>query len=382
MRIALLVAFLAGCGGSLSGGADGAPAGPDAGGDVPDAGGAPDAFVPTGPVMVYVGGGDAKIHVFEMDPETLALTPRGTTATGAGPSFLAFDPSRAWLAAVNEGADAIQTFAIDPQTGALTPVDTTSARGQGPAHVAVHPTSGHLMWANYGDGTASIVAASAAGMVQDATADDLVPGANAHQIVAHPARGVIYVPCKGTDRVATYAFDPGTGVATALSSGVSPAGAGPRHIAIAPDGDVAWVVNELSSTVTTFTVAADGTLAPIDQISTLPGGFAGPNTGAEIEVHPSGRFVYASNRGHDSIAVFEVLGDGTLAALGHTPTGGQRPRHFSLALGGAVLLVANQTSGNIHAFRVNDATGALTPVGLLAKVPGPAFVGAVSLPGT
>src|SRR5262249_43986214 len=157
-------------------------------------------------------------------------------------------------------------------------------------------------------------------------------------------------------------------------------GDGPRHFALSPDGTHAWLFTEKASTVITFHVGADGSLSAGITESSLPNDFSGDNTGAEIAVHPSGKWLYASNRGHDSIAVFDVDGDGSARRVANTPSGGEDPRHFSLLPDGKAMLVANQTTGNIHGFRIDPDTGLLSDVGQLATVSNVSFVQAVQLP--
>jgi 6-phosphogluconolactonase len=298
--------------------------------------------------------------------------------TEAGPSFLAFDPQRRWLVVADESADAVESFAILPATGLLSRVDSAPSQGGGPAHVSVDATGAWVMVANYGGGTAAVIPIGPDGSLGAAVAT-VSPGANAHQIVVDADNAVAYVPCLGDDRVAIYGFEAATGALSARAPAAAPAESGPRHLALARDGAHAWVMNEHDSTVTTYTVGAGGALTPGPTVSSLPDDFRGDNTGAEIAVHPAGPWLYASNRGHDSIAVFEVGAGGALTLIANTPTGGSTPRHFSLVPGGEAMLVANLDSDTIHGFRIDPATGLLTPVGEVAAVSSPAFVGAIVL---
>jgi len=372
--MALTMATMAACSGDGASGSDADPTATDARAD----GDASDAAPPSGPVFVYVGDYGTHIHTYLLDPITLALTSLGETTTGAAPSFLAFDPQRRWLVAVNENANAVESFAIGQDTGTLTRVDSAPSQGGGPAHVAVDATGRWVLVANYGGGTAAVLPIAADGALSAAVAT-VSPGANAHQAVLDAANAVLYVPSLGTDRVAVYGFTAATGALAARTPATAPANSGPRHLALAPDGAHAWVMNERASSVTTYTVGAGGALTAGATVSSLPAGFSGANTGAEIAVHPSGRWVYASNRGHNSIAVFDVGTNGALTLAANTPTGGATPRHFSLVPGGAALLVANQGAGTIHAFHVDLSTGRLTTVGQVAQVTSPAFVGAITL---
>jgi 6-phosphogluconolactonase len=297
--------------------------------------------------------------------------------TGAGPSFLAFDPQRRWLVAVNEGGDAVESFAIAPD-GTLTRVNAQSSMGAGPAHIAVDATGSWALVANYGGGTVAVLPVAADGTL-GAAVDSAAAGANAHQIITNAANTVAYVPCKGADHIAVYAFDAGTGALTARPVVPAATGAGPRHIALHPSGDHAFVVNENNSTITSYAVQADGNLVPMETVSTLLSSFTGSNTGAEIAVHRSGAYVYASNRGHDSIVRYTFSPQQTLVDQQHVSVFGMQPRHFSFVYDDSAMLVAKQSSGSIHAFRI-PADGVPIPVGEMATSPGPGFVGAIEVP--
>ncbi len=377
LRTILLMTATA-CGGSVTT-TDGGGGGPD-GQPTPDGTAATDGMPqPSGPRMVYASGYDDTIHVFTMDRATLALTPAGMVPTGGGPSFLAFDPGLTRVVAVNENANQLESFTIAPTTGALTHVDATSSQGAGPAHVAIDATGAWALVANYGDGSAAVVPIATTGMF-GAAAQTVTAGANAHQVVLSATNTAAYVPCLGADHVAIYAFDPAAGMLAAKPVAPAPSGAGPRHLVLHPNGN-AYVINELASTITRYHVAAGGALTAAESVSTLPPGATGANTGAEIAVHPNGKWLYASNRGDDSISVFSINSDATLTRIATTKTGGARPRHFSIVPGGDALLVANQDTGNLRGFRLDPATGLLTDAGDLATGLGsPTFVAAVDLP--
>ena len=330
---------------------------------------------PAGPTRVYVGAGDNTIRVFELAP-VLGLDPIGMVATGAGPSFLAFDRERRWLVAVNEGADALESFTIAAD-GSLARINAQPATGTGPAHVALDGTGAWALVANYDNGTAAVLPVSASGMLGPAVST-VTPGANAHQIITSADNTIAYVPCKGDDRIAVYGFDAATGDLSARPSVAAANGSGPRHIALHPTGQFAFVINENNSTITSYTVAANGNLTELETVSSLPSDFTGQNTGAEIAVHRSGAYIYASNRGHDSIVRFAFdAGTRKLTDPAFAKTLGMRPRHFSLVLEDTALLVANQGTGGVVAFRVG-AGGELTPAGELTTAAGPAFVGAIT----
>ncbi len=350
-------------------------AAPDA--SPPDAGAGPTTF------HVYVGSEAGDIHHLLLDGASGALTARSRTAAGDNPSFLAFAPDRRHLYAVNEASPTgqVSAFAIDGATGELTFLNRVSSEGQGPAHLSVDPGGRFVLVSNYNDGAIATIAIAADGRL-GATADTANPGRNAHQILTDASGRNVLVPCLGANLVAQFAFDPQSGALTphATPSVASAPGAGPRHLDLHPGQRWAYVINELSSSITAHDYdAATGLLTPRDTVSTLPAGFGGSNTCAEIFVHPSGRFVYGSNRGHDSVARFAVDAQtGALTPLGHTPTGGRTPRSFGLTPDGALLLVANQRSDDVRVFRVDPISGELTAVGTPVSIPRPSFVGAVA----
>jgi 6-phosphogluconolactonase len=355
-------------------------AAPDAA--APDAA-APDAAVPTGTTHVYVGSGGGDIVHYVLEPAG-TLTLRERIAGGTNPSFLAFAPSLTHLYAVNEGAQGqVAAFALDATSGALTFLNRVPSEGNGPAHLAVDARGAHVIVGNYNSGTVAVLPIGRDGRLS-AAVDTESPGRNAHQIVLDATGRFVLVPCLGSDYVAQFLYDDTTGQLSANTPATvpGPRGQGPRHLAIHPNARWAYTIHELGSTVMFNDFdAATGRLTAGRLISTLPAGYMGRNTTAEIVVHPSGRFVYGSNRGHDSIVAFAVdAATGALTLLGHTPTGGNTPRHFSLDPSGRFLLAANQGSGDVHVFSVDQATGALTDVGSPTRVREPAFVGAIVLP--
>lgn len=370
---------------------------PDAGAQVdaglPDAGteedaGAPDAGSPdagqadagTPRLFVFTGSGSGQVRAFAFDPADGGLAPLGTTNAGTGASFLAVDVARRRLYATNEGSNQIAAFALNPADAGLQFLNRVSSGGNGPAHVSVDGTGEYVFAANYNGGTVAVLRAVPDGGLS-APLQTLSPGGQAHQIFTDPTNRFAYVPCKAADHLAQYSFNAGT--LTPLSPAVmaTATGAGPRHLALHPTLPRAYLINELGKTLQTLDVSAAGTMSPVQTVSTLPSGFAGANTTAEVAVHPSGDFVFGSNRGHDSIATWRVDAvSGQLTLIGHTPTGGQTPRHFSLDPSGRWLLVGNQGSNTVTLFQVDAASGALTSRGVAANVTAPAFVGFVELP--
>lgn len=350
---------------------------------------------PVGTPFVYVGTYGSSIYVYELDIDSGALTAMGGPVdAGTNPSFLAVDPERRYLFAVNETANfqgmqtgAVASFGIDPATAALTFVDRVSSAGSGPAHVATDRGGKWVLVTNYGGGTAAVLPIEQGGMLGEAVdVESHGNGAQSHMIMAAPANDFVFVPNKGLDDVAQYLFDDmaGTLMPNAAPSVPLDDGAGPRHMDFHPSLDHAYLVGELDDTMRAYDYdPRNGRLTGIQTLGTLPGGFDGTqNTCADVHVHPAGTFVYGSNRGHDSIAIFEIdAGNGMLTFVGHQSTGGQTPRNFEISPGGELLLVANRDSDSIVAFHIDEQTGQLTPTGETTNVPSPSFVGIVYLPG-
>jgi 6-phosphogluconolactonase len=350
-----------------------------AGGD--GAGGAGGGGV-SGIPYVYVGT-ESEILIHTLDEVTGALTLQDRIDAGSSPSFLAVDPSHRFLYAVNEGSSEVASFTV-AETGALTFSNRVPTGSDGPAHVSVDATGSYVFAANYGGGSVTVFHVEADGSLGDSP-DDYPTGDNAHYAQVDPSNQFLFVPNLGSDTISQFRFDAATG---ALSENEPPAvatasGAGPRHLAYHPGGGYAYAINELGDTVVTYALdPVAGTLAPLQTSPTLPDGADGSqNYTAEIHVTPDGRFVYGSNRGHDSLVIYAVSEDtGLLTLVGHQPTGGSHPRSFSVHPGGELLLVANRNSANVVAFAVDAASGMLTELATTAIDGAPSFVGVVLLP--
>jgi 6-phosphogluconolactonase len=342
--------------------------------------------------LVFVGSGSSDIEAFRFDAATGALKSLGRAAKIEHPSFLCVSPDHRFLYSVTEGGDApasgISAFAIDAKTGRLAFLNRQPAGGSGPCCVAVDGGGRNVMAANYNSGSFSVFPVAANGALQPMSAfiqdhgSSVNPsrqeGPHAHCVMAGPGDRFVFGCDLGLDKVMIFKFDPGKGTLAANEPAFAQArpGAGPRHIAFHPDGRFAYVINELACTLTACHYdASAGVLQEIQTVSTLPEGFSGVNTCAEVAVHPSGKFVYASNRGDDSIAVFGCdAGNGRLAFIQREPTGGKTPRHFEIDPTGRYLLAANQESNTIVVFRVDTATGRLEPAGVQAKSDNPMCV--------
>ena len=348
-----------------------------------------------GEFLVYIGTytrQDSKgIYVYRFQPATGKLTPIGLAGETENPSFLALHPNHRFLYAVNEisnyegqSAGSVSSFSINVKTGMLTSLNKTTTRGTIPAHLVVDKTGKSLVVANYGSGSVAAFPLNADGSVGAASAfvqhtgSSTGPrqrGPHAHAVGLSPDNRFVFVPDLGLDQVLSYRLDPAKGTLTPNDPPFTKVtqGSGPRHFVFHPNGRFAYTLSEMGSLVTVLAYDhAGGTLKNLQTISALPKDFSGTNNSAELEVHPNGRFLYASNRGHDSIAVFAIdPRANTLKLVEHVPTQGKMPRNFAIDPTGAYLLAANQNTNNIVLFRIDHKTGRLTPTGDDLKTPSP-----------
>jgi len=382
--------------------ADGSTAPPDVGGTrdatrdaasrdarIMDATAPPDAgkdAAPPAVVVAYASGYGPDLHVYSVDPSTGALSAtQAAAAFGASPSFLAVNPAATRLYAVNEVTPGqVGAYAIDATTGDLTFLNAVSSGGAGPPFVTVDSTGKWVLVANYGDGTVSVLPVNADGSLASPTST-LTVGMNAHMIALDPANRFAFVPCLGADYVAQFSFDDATGTLTPNTTTphvAAATGAGPRHLAFHPNGNFVYVINETNSTLTLYAFdAAHGTLTEIAIVSTLPPGFSGTNTAAEVHVHPSGKWLLASNRGADDLAVFAIDGaTGKLSEPSFISSGGTTPRDFSLSPDGSRVYAANQGTGNVVPFDFDATHGTLTTTASPVLVAAASFVGLLTLP--
>jgi 6-phosphogluconolactonase (cycloisomerase 2 family) len=336
------------------------------------------------------GGRGQGVHVYRMDEATGGLEPLQVVAGVANPHFLALHPNRGFLYSTNGGdTSAVSAFALDGATGRLTPLNRQLSPGPGPTHLAIDPSGRCVVVANYAGGSVAVYPVEADGRLgphSDFRAHDGPTGPNARrQDRAHPHVALfdpggqrVLVCDLGLDRTYVYRIDAAAGRLSPNDPPFAPAhpGAGPRHAAFHPNGRFVYVINELDSTITAFAYdGGSGALRQLQVVTLLPPGWSGENIAAEVVVHPSGRFVYGSNRGHDSIAVFAVdQGDGRLSRLGHAPTLGRTPRHFDLEPSGRFLYAANQDSDTVVVFRVDASNGQLAPTGDRVEVGTPSCI--------
>jgi len=333
------------------------------------------------------------IYVCRFDSATGLLSPPVLAAESLNPTFMAFHPTRPFLYAANEiyqynaePTGAVTAFSINPADGKLTSLNQVSSRGGGACYVKVDPTGRNVLVANFGSGSVAVLPIQSDGKLKTASAfvqqEGKGPsprqlGPHAHSFVLTPDGHFAVSADFGADKLFIYRFDPANGSLTPHDPpfvSIKP-GSAPRHITFAPDGKTAYVLNEISSTVTVLSYdAPKGTFQEQQTISTLPSDFTGPNTAAEVQVHPSGKFLYASNRGHNTIAVFSIDERGKLSTLRNFSVQGRTPRNFSLDPQGRWLVVANQDTNNVVVFAVDPQTGDLKPNGQTVTVPAPLCV--------
>ena len=349
-------------------------------------------------ILVFVGtyttGQSKGIYAFRFDDQSGALTPVGLAAETPSPSFLTASRNGRQIFAVNEigsfnGArsGSVTSFSVDAASGTLRAINTESSRGADPCHLALDRTGRFLAVANYTGGNFALLPVGADGRLGAAAAvltnagsgpnRARQDGPHAHFVAFDAGNRFLLGADLGADRVWIYRFDPATGrvVANDPPSAAVEAGSGPRHLAMHPNGRLAFSVNELKSTVTSFSWdRTNGRLTPAASYSTLPDDVRGSSSTAEIAIHPSGRFLYASNRGHDSVAVFAVNATGELRRVQIAPTRGQTPRNFAIDPTGGWLIAANQKSGTLAVFRIDQTTGELSAAGPLTFVDSPVCV--------
>ncbi|MFD1754337.1 lactonase family protein [Rufibacter sediminis] len=350
-------------------------------------------------MMVYIGTyakPDAEsIFAYRLNEETGALTRALAVKGGENPSFLALDADRKHLYAVNETTEfkgqksgAVSAFAIDQKTGDLTFLNRQPSRGGAPCYISLDHKNKVALVANYVGGNVSAFPLQPDGRLGASSDMDQHEGkgprpqqdaAHAHCIVPDPQNNFALAVDLGIDQIISYRLDKAAGKLErqAQPAFTAKSGAGPRHLTFHPTNKrFAYVINELNATLTSFTYHADnGTLTEVETVSTLPAGYTGENACADIHVSPDGRFLYGSNRGHNSIVVYAIdANSNKLSLVEHVSTQGNWPRNFTFSPSGRTLLVANQRSNNITTFKVDTQSGKLTYTGNSASVSSPVFV--------
>ena len=347
-------------------------------------------------VGTYTGKDSKGIYAYSFDAAASGFTPLGVAAETTNPSFLAIDPSRRFLYAVNEvsnykgaSSGAVSSFEINHQTGKLKFMNQVPSRGADPCYISFDKTGKFTLVANYTGGSVAVFRVQkdaqhdgqlgeSSAFIQNAGSSvdkQRQAGPHAHWIETAPDNRFAIAADLGLDKLLVYRFDAQTGALTPNNpsyAALDP-GSGPRHLAFHPNGNFAYALNELQSTITAFTYSqTSGKLQKLITVSNLPKTFSGINTAGEIKVHPNGKFLFASNRGHDSIAIFSINAHtGNLSPVDFVPTQGKTPRNFEIDPTGKLLLVANQDSNNIVVFRIDPSSGKLTPTGQTLTVPAP-----------
>lgn len=338
-------------------------------------------------VGTYTNSGESEgIYALQFDSESGALTNRMLAAKTQDPSFLALHQNGKHLYAVNEtGSGELSSFKIDPATHKLEFINERPSGGGAPCHLVIDQSGTSLLVANYSGGNVSVTRINDNGSLGPQTSLIQHEGSSinkrrqqephAHSINLDANSRFAVVADLGTDELVVYRFDPANGMLTPHGSTKLPPGSGPRHFAFHPGGSHAYAINELLSTVTALEYDShQGTLKATQTITTLPRDYQGNSHTAEVVVSPNGKFVYGSNRGHDSIAVFRVKDDSRLTLVQIEPIHGKAPRNFCLAPSGRFLLAAGQGSNVINVFKVDQQTGKLTKTGHSASVPKPVCI--------
>ncbi len=347
-------------------------------------------------VGTYTGNASRGIYVAKFNSETGKLGEVELAAEARNPSFLAIHPSGRYLYCVGEISDhqnqptgSVSAFRIDHATGQLALLNSVPSAGAGPCHLVVDQAGKAVLVANYGGGSVSSIAIQDGGRLGSLLSSHQHHGSSvnpqrqrephAHSINLDAANRFAFVADLGMDRIVIYRYDAASGrllAEQAPPAAELPAGSGPRHFAFHPSGDFAYVINELRSTIEAFRYdSASGMLHSLQNISTLPEGYDESSFTAEVVVHPSGKFVYGSNRGHDSIAVFQVQQEtGKLTRVQVEPTQGKTPRNFVVDPTGQFLLAENQGSNTIVIFRIDATTGRLSAMGQSVSAPVPVCI--------
>ena len=350
-----------------------------------------------GPIFAYVGcyttaqryaRGDG-IHVYRMNAENGAWTHVQRAGNLVNPSFLAVDRRQRYLYSVHGDETYATSFSIDRATGQISPLNRAATGGRNGVHLALSANGRFLVVANYSSGSVAVLPVKEDGTLADAAHVVPLPGqpgpnrveqssSHPHHVVFDPSGRFVVVPDKGLDRVFVFSFDAESGklTPTAQGSAVARSGSGPRHAAFHPALTVLWVLNEINSTVTTYYWEAErGHLRAAQILPTLPSEYTGENTGSEIAVPSGGKFVYCSNRGHDSVAIFAAdPATGLLTSAGWVPTQGRTPRFIGFDPSARFLYATNEQSDTVLSWRMDPADGHLTPTGQVVRNASPVAI--------
>ena len=317
-------------------------------------------------LYVYISiAGENKISIFKMSSETGELTPYGEVAVYSPPSILTVHPTRDVLYAAIHATGDILSFRVNRSTGQLELMDTTVTGWEDPAYLEIDKTGDFLITPYYVPGKVTVYPLRKDGRLQDEPSDTHSTGEHAHGVAIDPSNRSVFVShtCP-TNSIFQFQFDPGTGTLTpnAIPQVIPEGEDGPRHICFHPSQPYVYADNEQGSSVTAYTFnASDGTLRPFQTLSTLPEGYDDINSCARLEMHPSGKFLYAANRGHDSIAGYALNSDGSLKSIGYFPTE-KTPRSFRIAPNGKFLISAGESADRLASYRIDADAGYLYPL--------------------
>jgi len=334
----------------------------------------------------YTGPKSQGIYLYSLDTKTGTLTPKGLAGQSDQPSFLANHPDNEVVYAGNEsGKGGISAFSVEPRSGKLNFLNQQLWPAGGPCHISIDPSGKFVFGASYGSGTIASYKVLADGSLSEAVStlgskDPVLNpgqknGERGHWIAADPAGKFVLAAYLGLDKIGVYKLNRKSGALELNDppSGSTKAGAGPRHLSFHPKGRFVYVINETDSTLSVFSFdPKSGAMELLQTEPTLPASYKGKNSTAEIEVHPSGKFVYGSNRGHDSLVIFSIdPKSGGISLVGHQSILGKTPRGFAIDPSGEFLLAGGQDSGTIAVFRVDQATGRLEALGTPVEAPTP-----------
>jgi len=332
----------------------------------------------------YTGQNEKGLHVVDVDLAKGKFTLVSENDAGNNPSYICISKKRNIIYAVNEvgrfngvRSGSVTALKLDPASGKTEKINDLAVPNGGPCYISISPEEDYLFVANYGGGSLAVVKLDANG-APSAVSDTIVfrgeegTRSHAHMIAPGPGGKKVYLTDLGFDKVSVYDLDHASGKLKNTGSAKLAKGSGPRHFTFSKDGSKMYVINELNSTMTVFSVAKDGNLTEIQTISTLPEGFTEKSYCADVHLSKDSKFLYGSNRGHNSIVTYKVGKDGKLTVAGYTPCGGEWPRNFTLDPTGKYLLVGNQNSGNIAVFALDKKSGLPLAPSKEYKIKGPA----------